>query len=237
MREPPDGWGQDRLSNFTDSIYQNCWASFVNLPNEFAWLKEVDKCFALVESVPKDSPLLEAFLFTRSQAAFRSAASLAMAGLAAESFCLNRSCIESALYGLHIHEKPRAAEIWLTRHKSKSTESKCRDEFSYGRVMHTLAQKLPQLTNIGRELYQRAVDFGAHPNERAISSALTMRKEPEVIEFTLEYMTGNERTLKHAIKTSAQAGTFALLVNGEIFKSHYQAVHVHEHLQHLCSIL
>lgn len=237
MREPPPHWSQDRLTAFVDAVYGNCWATYANMPNEFSWLSDIDEGFAIVETVPKDSPILEAFLFARSQASFRSAALLSMTGLTTESFCLNRSCIESALYGLHIHTNPQAGEIWMNRHNSTATEQKTRSEFSFGNVVNTLCQRLPDLEQTARTLYTRAIDFGAHPNERAVSSALSLRESKHEVEFTIEYMTGDPTSLKHAIKTTAQAGTFALLVNGEIFKEHYTATGIHEHLKKLCSQL
>lgn len=237
MNTPPPRWNQDRLTHFFDAAYGNCWASFSNLPNEYSWLKLVDEGFSSVEALPRDSPILEAFLFARAQAAFRSAAFLSMAGLAAECFCISRSCIESALYGLHINTNAQAGEIWINRHVSEESEKKTRNEFGFANVLNSLCNRLPHLENIARMLYTRAIDFGAHPNERAVSSALGMREHGEVVQFTVEYMTNDQAILKHAIKTTAQAGTLALLVNGEIFRDHYSATNADEHLKVLQSQL
>lgn len=237
MSTPPPHWNKDRLTHFIDAAYGNCWASFANLPNEYSWLQLVDEGFALVETVPKDSPILEAFLFARAQAAFRSAALLSMAGLAAECFCINRSCIESALYGLHINTNPQAGEIWIHRHTSAESEKKTRNEFAFTNVVNALCKRLPHLEPTARMLYTRAIDFGAHPNERAVSSALSMREHSQEVQFTVAYMTSDQTILQHAIKSTAQAGTFALLVNGEIFKDHYSVSGIDKHLQTLCAKL
>jgi hypothetical protein len=60
------------------------------------------------------------------------------------------------------------------------------------------------------ELYQRTIDFGAHPNERSVTGNMKMTKEPGKRTMTAIGLHGDGLALDHALKTVAQCGMTSL---------------------------
>lgn len=119
----PQRWGDDELSKFATDAFKNSLATFVHKREETQLLVAVDKCFHLIAQNLSNPPnFLVAIFLARSHSAFRAAARLATSGQIPESYVLLRSCIEYALYGLHIHINSEAAETWILRHDDESAQ-------------------------------------------------------------------------------------------------------------------
>ena len=58
--------------------------------------------------------------------------------------------------------------------RSRTQQSKWKDEFSHGRVSRHLRAADPQLAEAYNKLYERTIDYGAHPNERGTSAGMAM---------------------------------------------------------------
>ena len=101
-KEPPPGWGQDKLTKFIDDARTNQWATFWNKKGPVRQLVATDELFAKVsENWLNPDNEIAAFLLLRCHAAFRTAAGLAMAGQAAEVQVQCRAMLEYAAYAVH----------------------------------------------------------------------------------------------------------------------------------------
>lgn len=87
---------------------------------------------------------------------------------APESYVLSRSCLEYALYALHMFKSKNSESVWAARHNSKTAESKCRNEFSYGKVISTLKKVDEELAEVASELYGGFIDHGGIPMKRQL---------------------------------------------------------------------
>ncbi len=62
-----------------------------------------------------------------------------------------------------------------------------------------------------RDLYERTIDYGAHPNELALTTALRQTREEDVIRFDLAYLSDDSTpALALCQKTNAQVGVCSL---------------------------
>lgn len=121
----PRAWGADTLSEFVDGAFANVLATFTTRRNTMSgWPRSTAALSRFASNLLNPNPLVQAFLLLRSHAAFRSACRLALSGQAAETFVVIRSCLEHALYALHIHKDPALAEVWLGRHDGNDERSR-----------------------------------------------------------------------------------------------------------------
>jgi len=204
MRLPPY-WGDDALSDFIGAAFNNTLATFVQKA-EFRLLVTIDKNFVRIgENLAYPPDFIGAFLLLRSHAAFRGACRMATSGQVGETFPLLRLCLEYGLYALHIHSHAGFGEIWMRRHDDKEALKRCKASFRHGDVIATLKDRDANLYKTIDDLYERTIDFGAHPNERAISGSMRLKEENDRNTFQLIYLHGGDAiSLEHALKTTAQ---------------------------------
>src|SRR5258708_6456877 len=143
-------------------------------------LQDLDSTFKEVSNaVEKDNErgrVFPRFLIIRTRSSLLAGLRLAMGGQIPESYQLFRSVIEQAWYALHIAKDPSQPErenIWLCRNDSDAAKRKCQSEFSVGNVRSTHESfDLDSAKNL-RFLYDKAIDFGGHPNQQATFMAMS----------------------------------------------------------------
>ena len=83
-------------------------------------------------------------------------------------FPLLRTALESASYGYLIDQQPEMAAVWGERHKSEDHKKACRNLFTFDKAIRGLNEKSPDLHRLAREVYEGAIDYGAHPNMKSV---------------------------------------------------------------------
>jgi hypothetical protein len=89
------------------------------------------------------------------------------------------------------------------------------------------------LYNITNELYERTIDLGGHPNERAFFSVMKQEKDDSKIRFDSAYLVGNEPALQLGLKSCAQIGICALLIFQRIYQERFNILGLSEQLNAL----
>lgn len=105
-----------------------------------------------------------------------------MSGQCIEAQVVLRSSIESAWYALHIATDPvpeARAETWLRRNDDQQATAKCRSEFTIAKVRASHEAVDPSGAADLHWLYETVIDFGAHPNQRGVLTAI-IRAEDEI---------------------------------------------------------
>ncbi|QTO56190.1 hypothetical protein J8I88_19560 (plasmid) [Duffyella gerundensis] len=102
-----------------------------------------------------------------------SAVNLALPGNQAAIFPNVRTALESACYAYLIAHNKAMAEVWLNRHTTKNSLDKCRKIFSVKKASNDLKNLSPEMAEYVMAHYNAAIDFGAHPNRKAIFHHLT----------------------------------------------------------------
>jgi hypothetical protein len=217
------------------AAFGNMLATFVRKP-AFQLLVSVDKSFKKIcDNLTNAQDFLAPFLLLRSHAAFRGACRMATSGQASEAFPLLRSCIEYALYALHINSDPKLGEVWMRRHDDDDALKKCKRSFRHVDVIATLEDRDANLCRTVEQLYERTIDFGAHPNERAITGSMRLGEGKDT--FQLVYLHGDSLVLDHSLKATAQVGLGSLLVFEHIFRDRYRILTLDLELQRLRNML
>jgi hypothetical protein len=218
-RKPPD-WGSDELSKFLDAAHQNQYATFVKKRDAMAKLLAIDAQYAKVTKGwlnPKSEVL--AMLFIRCHGAYRTACGLAMSGQVAECFVQCRSVLEYAAYAVHINRAPSLAKVWLDRHQDEASKRASRRAFKHVAVMEAVKAANRHAAERFEIIYQRTIDFGGHPNERAVTGNMKMIEEPDRREMLAILLHKDGVQLDAGLKTTAQCGMIAL----ELFETIYGA--------------
>jgi hypothetical protein len=233
-RPVPENWEKDALSAFIDMCQNNEIATFANKPEAYAKLGEIDSCFLKIgTNLANPSSLLPAFFLLRCHSAFRAAVRNAMSGQTAEVYPITRSCLELAGYAMVIFAERALGMVWLERHKDADSLKKVRNTFTFGRLKSDIQRKDAKLADLFDRFYQEAIDMGAHPNERALTS--NMRKSTGEGETLWEqtFLHGDGVAMDHALKHVARVGLCCLFIFGHIFDGRFEILGLKPRIQAL----
>ena len=106
-------------------------------------------------------------------------------------------------------------------------------EFTIRNVKDTLQEVDQRLFDIVEELYARTIDFGGHPNERALTQSLSVRKYKGRTKFEVSYLLGDSLFLDHSMKTVAQIGLGSLCVFRHIFEERFEILGINHEINEL----
>jgi len=224
---PPPGWAADSLTEFVEKAYRSRFATFHNKKGWSRRLINLDGCFMQVAKEwlnPRD--LITPLLFLRCHSAYRAACEHAMAGQVTDAFPHIRVCLEYAGYALYIHRNSELAETWLRRHDDESAKNAVRNEFKVSNVRATIEKANRHTAKVFDKLYNRAIDFGGHPNEQAITSSLKITDLGDRKLYESIYLHEEGLALDHALKTTAQTGVCALEILKEVFPERFELLGV-----------
>lgn len=209
----PEHFGKDGLSNFLEMAQKNTYANFVSKTAEYQKLLDLDCAFRkIVENISQQDDAVYGLLMMRCHSSFLNAIRVLMSCAVVETHILLRSVLEAALYALHIDNDSSLFAVWIKRHDSSSALERCRSQFGYGRVIATLRTKNQSLAERVSYLYDTTIDFGAHPNEMAVTSHLNLDKTDKQVTIKANYLTGEAVALTHAFKVTLQVGIEALSI-------------------------
>jgi len=146
---------------------------------------------------------------------------LGMSGQAAEMYASLRLCLENGLYGLYLSRNPASRETWLRRHDDEAAKRRIRAEFTIRNLFDTLRGSDTNEARIAEELYERCIDYGAHPNERALTQSLRTETGPDVVNFQIIYQSDDPLVLRVCLRSAAQIGTAVLGIFRLVFRERF----------------
>jgi hypothetical protein len=231
--KPPD-WSRDPLSRFLDDARHNTVAAFKHCKPQFQRLSDIDAVYRLMlENLGQSQEFVSGFFLIRTHCSYLGATRLALSGQLAEAYMVLRGCLESALYGLYVAGSPYRQEIWLRRHDDEESEKRTKGEFQVRKVMDHLKEKDERTQAITQKLYDTTIDYGAHPNERAISSQITTTTDGTRANFSAEvFIVGN---IPHAacMKSAARIGVCCMDIFSHVFRTRYEILGIDVRLDEL----
>lgn len=215
----PPGWGEDPLSDFIEAARQNTFATFLRLRTEFGRLSDVDRLFVKasenLHGLSDETLLLPATFFHRAHSAYRGACRLASSGQVAETYPVLRACLEYSVYAFFVQGNRDKAEIWLKRSDDAASRKKVKDLFKITPMLASLAD--PAVT----DLYERTIDFGAHPNELALTSTTRADTHDGSRRLEVASLVGDSPVLRVSLKTTAQVGVASLRTFKRVFRERF----------------
>ncbi len=230
--ELPDGWTKDNIREYIEAAYYNCQATFANLPSQVQSLADIDRMYAEgIGAVSNSKDWFPGFFLLRSHASFLCAVQLTAGGQIPEAFMVLRGCLENALYGLYIYKNPKIAELWMNRNTDEASKKIVKSEFKLGKIMDVLEQEFKALVIPVKTLYERTIDYGAHPNVDSILSVLKREEIGDSVKFNLNYL--DAKTSAHALclKTTAQVGVASLALFGLVYKERFEILGLSEQIR------
>jgi len=233
--ELPPGWGDDDLTKFLEHAHRNQHATFVKKREAMGKLLAVDAQFAKVTKAwTNPQSEIVAMLFIRCHGAYRTSCGLAMAGQAAEAYVQCRSVLEYSAYAVHIHRNPQLGGVWLDRHQSDAGKKAAKKSFQHVAAIESVMAANQHAAERFDKLYQRTIDFGAHPNERAVTGNMKMTKEESGRREMLGILIhGDGIQLDAVLKTAAQCGLNALEIFETIYGPKFELLGIREAMLHI----
>ena len=236
----PDDWGQDEISKFIKSAYQNNISTLTNNKGTplFKAIDEINNLFELSRNIEYESQkeLVLANFMGRCHSAYLGAIKLATSGQLVESYMVIRGCLENALYALFIkddptfnEELPERLSVWINRGKDKTSKISCRNMFTAGAVKKNLCDQDDILGKKVSNLYGRTIDFGAHPNfyGHVTTSSMSTKK------VSVQFLYPNSPACELCIKTTVEVGVRCLEIFNRIFKDKFNSAGITEKLDRL----
>jgi hypothetical protein len=224
---PPAGWGTDELSKFWDSARSNQFGTFARKRSAYERFVEIDREFVRVSKgwINPQSELA-AMLLLRCHSAYRTAAGHAAAGQAVESYVMDRAMLEFAAYAPHIFREPDLGIVWLNRHRDEASREAARNAFSHRKVYAAVTATNRQAGERFEMLYERAIDFGGHPNVRSVTGSMSMAEEEDRRNMLAIFLHGDGQALEMALKTTAQCGVCSLEILQGVFNARFELLGV-----------
>ena len=81
----------------------------------------------------------------------------------------------------------------------------------------------------------QTIDYGAHPNELALTSLLKRSDEGDVVKFNLNYLSGDSSAFRLSIKTTAEVGLCSLYIFKNVYNDRFKILGVTDKLEKLKS--
>ncbi len=219
---PPD-WGADPLGNFVEDARRNCITTFTNLRRQYDALAEIDRiCRVMIDNLNQSPELVCGFLLIRTHSSFLGAARLCLSGQLAEAYMVLRGCLENALYGLYVAGNTSRQEIWLRRHEDEASRRRMQKEFTIRNVMNHLQSVDPTSQHVAQTLYDRTIDYGAHPNERSVTTQVKTQRDGSRVNFTANYLICGDLAHEFCLRSAAQVGICCLDVFQDVWRDRYR---------------
>lgn len=231
---PPPNWEANEISKFFDAARLNEFATFANLKDEIGRLSDIDLAYRkAIDGVNHSKDWFAGFFILRSHSNFLAACRLCWSAQIPESYALLRSCLENALYGLYLAKNPESRETWLRRHDDATAKKKVKDEFKIVMLLGLAAAVDGKEGAVAKVLYERTIDFGAHPNELALMQTLKINESPDSIEFKSSYLDEDSVALRLALKTTAQVGVCTLSLFHAVYPERFNILGLTDLLDHV----
>ena len=212
---------KEEAGSYFISTLENVKTACVNEKKLYNKYISVDELYRkLIANLDNTPEYVSGLFVLRSHSSFLSAGYLAFSGQLADSFALQRSVIEAALYGHYMKTDTEKAEVWLRRNE-EGGKQKSRNLFTYGKVIKNLKKQDSGTASIIDKLYSETIDFGAHPNMASIMSNVSIVEEEHESSFKLNYFNVGNIQHQFCMKRVSQVGLACLDLFSNIWKERY----------------
>lgn len=224
----PVGWGQDDLTRYLEACRSNQLATFANNRSAVIDLTTIDRMFRqLFDGAVNPKPYLPIGFLLRAHSAFLAATGAVMAGQVYEAQAVLRVCLEQGAYAHYVGNDQPRWERWMARHDSLAAKEVVRREFTQRKIREHIKASAPDLEHIYGELYERVIDYGAHPNEQGLSLSSKVENTVDGGRRHLTiYLHEDGLQMDMGLRMAAQVGLWVLRVAQALYPQRVQATGV-----------
>ncbi|MBB6249160.1 hypothetical protein [Rhodanobacter sp. A1T4] len=152
---------------------------------------------------------------------------VALSGHATAVYPLLRTGLEAACYAYKLVKDPTLTSVWLARDRNAESRKKCRQAFTSAvSEVAKLPEIDPLLGTAIREMYDACIDFGGHPNPRALFDHLNMSDNTgsDAVMMSIVGLNGptSVNTVR-ALAAAAEHGFFAIIICANATGDHPRA--------------
>ncbi|WP_042860422.1 hypothetical protein [Dickeya sp. NCPPB 3274] len=166
----------DTLSNYLEATLENLVHHAKEEPDLMGMIHEMDRIFHQeIFAHEYDANAATMLLAMNSYMMLSNAVFQALSGHQVAVLPVARAALESACYAYLISSDNKMGEIWFNRDKSKTATDNCRKAFTIGATVAKLKHISPDMSDYLKKLYDLSIEYGAHPNIKAISHHLHNR--------------------------------------------------------------
>jgi len=144
-----------------------------------------------------------------------------------------RGCLEASLYGFFIAKRTEAKQIWLDRHEGEEALKVMKNVFQIRPIFEFLERTDDKLHCAIRELYERTIDLGAHPNPSGVLGTMKVKEDGDLVNFHVDYLTNDSAQQHLSLKTTAQVGIGALMLFRYVYPERFEIVGLYEEIKQL----
>jgi hypothetical protein len=196
-------FGDDDLTRFLQVVNSNQIANLANFPEPYSLMRRVNDCFST-----GGKNLINPFV-------------------------MMRSCLEYAGYALVMFADPTLEDVFFGRHVDDAGMKVQKQKFQIREIRAVIATFDNKLALIFKEFYDRAIDFGGHPNPFAVCNAVQMASSGSGRTFRTLALSKDEITLRYTMKSTAEVGITALFIFQHIFKAKFEVLGLRSELDSL----
>lgn len=233
----PPGWEKPKLPAHFETIWANTIATFAHKEEAHRLCRIDDLMFEVAVdwkgAPPTVKTIVPLMMFFRAHSAFRGAAALGMGGATVEGMAVLRLCLEFAGYAALVGQEPALAATWFDRDVDSEKEKAARRAFTHGAVQAAIAKYSPDLAGIYDELYDRLIQFGAHPNEKSVTGNLKLDIQETQTFLNQIYIQGDGIILDHWIRTANQVGLCVLKVFEQVHAVRFATLQIGDRINAL----
>ncbi|MBG1233693.1 hypothetical protein [Aestuariivirga litoralis] len=121
----------------------------------------------------------------------------------------------------------------LNREDGPKERKEFRDTFTHGALRKAIRKAAPKLADIFEQLYERAIDYGAHPNIGGFTLNTRMDRSADRVDFLKIYLHGDRHELDFAIRSCAQIGIWNLGIFQIIYPEKFLILGIKDELEKL----
>ena len=129
-----------------------------------------------------------------------------------------------AIAGLALHDHRAAPHLVARARADVAANNDCATR--HAKVRESVRAANREGAKVFQALYDRSIDFGGHPNERAVTGSMSLDQTGPSSNYQLLLLQGDGLPLDHALKSAAQAGVCALDILGDVFAARYELLGV-----------
>jgi len=228
------------VAAFNQTAHEHSEQSLQRFVAQVALLDDVDSCFDCaqdaLEHLAEDQILVPLF-FLQARSAFLSTVHLVITGQVVGSYALLRSLLEYGAYAVRVASAPGLRRVWLNRHESDSSKQQVKQEFHHRRLQESLRSLDPLVADEFDRLYDRAIDWGAHPNEKALSSRIGLKREDGRVQASVAFLSVRDAEHQVGIKAAFHAGVLVIDLFAHLYPQRFEIAGVTAELVRLRSFL
>jgi len=146
-----------------------------------------------------------------------------------------RSCLEYAGYALLIFDDPHLEQVFVDRHIGDASRKTQRRKFEIPKIVTKIACFDQKLSKIFKEMYDSRIDFGGHPNPRAMLGAMNLEKSEgeQLISMTTFALAVDPRIIEFSMHKVTQVGLTSQCIFRHIFAERFDCLAIRDEIDAL----